>query len=85
MDPTDIKPALMKKNILFFYFLLVSCSAFSQSAKVYPTNWWAGMKWNKVQLMVHGEKIAEIISHDKNECCRSETGNRCKTDENKPC
>ncbi|MES2849605.1 MAG: alpha-amylase family glycosyl hydrolase [Bacteroidota bacterium] len=48
----------MKKN-LFFYFLLVSCSAFSQSVNIYPTHWWTGMKWNKVQLMVHGEKIAE--------------------------
>lgn len=24
----------------------------------YPTNWWAGMKWNKVQVMIHGDAIA---------------------------
>lgn len=24
----------------------------------YPTNWWPGMKWNKVQVMVHGDAIA---------------------------
>ena len=41
---------------LLFFFLLGT----AQQAKVtcYPGNWWAGMKWNKVQVMVHGEKIA---------------------------
>jgi neopullulanase len=24
----------------------------------YPTNWWTGMKWNKVQVMIHGDAIA---------------------------
>lgn len=47
------------KKILTFYFLLFTCSAFSQPVNIYPTHWWAGMKWNKVQLMVHGDKIAE--------------------------
>src|SRR4029079_10600035 len=27
--------------------------------KIYPTNWWTGMKLNKIQLMVHGDKIAD--------------------------
>ncbi len=52
----------MKKSFLFllltFYFLL---SIYSQNVniKCYPTNWWVGMKWNKLQLMVHGDKVAD--------------------------
>ena len=26
----------------------------AQYAEVYPTNWWVGMKWNKVQLLIKG-------------------------------
>lgn len=25
----------------------------AQTTSVYPSNWWVGMKWNKVQLMIH--------------------------------
>ncbi len=28
----------------------------------YPTNWFTGMKWNKLQIMVHGDKIADSVS-----------------------
>lgn len=34
---------------------LVSLFAHAQYAKLYPTNWWTGMKWNKVQILVQGE------------------------------
>ena len=34
---------------------LVSLFAQAQYAKLYPTNWWTGMKWNKVQILVQGE------------------------------
>jgi glycosidase len=27
---------------------------------VEPMNWWVGMKWSDLQVMVHGEKIAEL-------------------------
>ncbi len=50
------------KKILFllivFHFSLVA-SAQSETYKCYPTHWWAGMKWNKLQIMVHGDKIAD--------------------------
>jgi len=49
----------MRKILIAFCILFFASAAFSQSVDVYPTHWWAGMKWNKVQLMVHGEKIAE--------------------------
>jgi glycosidase len=39
-------------------FLIVCCWIFtvnqSFAQEIYPTNWWVGMKWNKVQLLVHG-------------------------------
>jgi neopullulanase len=31
-------------------FMYVDCAA--QGAEVYPTHWWTGMKWNKVQLLI---------------------------------
>ena len=45
----------MKKNLCFL--LLFKClffSATAQYATLYPSNWFTGMKWNKVQLLVHG-------------------------------
>ena len=50
----------MKKSLLFLIFNFSFLIAlYSQDIKFYPTNWWAGMKWNKVQIMVHGNKIAD--------------------------
>lgn len=47
----------MKKNTFFFaaiiLFLLTPFFVSAQTTAVYPTNWWPGMKWNKVQLMLH--------------------------------
>ena len=47
-----------KKKIAVF-LLLQYCICFSTSAQInakcYPTNWWTGMKWNKVQLMLHAD------------------------------
>ncbi|HMG67620.1 MAG TPA: cyclomaltodextrinase N-terminal domain-containing protein, partial [Chitinophagaceae bacterium] len=48
----------MKKY--FFLFLIsffIFHFSFSQDVEVYPSNWWVGMKWNKVQLMVYGKDI----------------------------
>ena len=52
----------MKKLFLFlFTFFHLSIFIFAQTDgyKCYPTNWWIGMKWNKLQIMVHGDKIAD--------------------------
>jgi len=51
----------MKKTA--FCFLFIFCffaNSFAQnnSYNCYPTNWWVGLKWNKVQIMVHGNDIA---------------------------
>ena len=45
----------MKKIIVLIALFTFYFSASAQYANVYPTNWWVGMKWNKVQLLVRGE------------------------------
>ena len=40
--------------LLSSVFLALTVNAQS-TAKCYPTHWWAGMKWNKVQLMLHAD------------------------------
>src|SRR5438477_8475238 len=50
----------MKKSLLFLVFnFSLFIVLYSQDINFYPTNWWTGMKWNKVQVMVHGDKIAD--------------------------
>lgn len=50
----------MIKKIFFSAVLLtLFCAATAQqSFTCYPTNWFTGMKWNQVQLMLHGKDIA---------------------------
>ncbi len=51
----------MKRITVFSLLLLLGSSLFAQqnnNYNCYPANWWAGMKWNKVQIMVHGDAIA---------------------------
>ena len=50
----------MKRVFIFYIFLCCINQSFAQQSnyKCYPTNWWAGMKWNKVQVMIHGDAIA---------------------------
>lgn len=47
----------MKRSILCFLFVILSVQlgAFAQELNVYPTSWWTGMKYNKIQLMIHGD------------------------------
>src|SRR5882762_7015184 len=59
-----IKIKLMKKIVATYLllFIVIINYSFAQSSdgyKFYPTNWWVGMKMNKVQLMVHGDKVAD--------------------------
>lgn len=50
----------MRKIILTLSVVLLAIIAVAQAPaySCYPTHWFTGMKWNKVQVMVHGEKIA---------------------------
>lgn len=49
----------MKKLILSKVLLLLVIVCFAQGAvNCYPSNWWTGMKWNNVQLMLHADNIS---------------------------
>lgn len=50
----------MKRIVSVIFILHCSLFAFAQNEgyQCYPTNWWTGMKWNKVQVMIHGDAIA---------------------------
>ena len=41
--------------LLTFFF---SLNIFAQTSSVYPSNWWIGMKWNKVQLLIYNHEEA---------------------------
>lgn len=45
----------MKRFFLFYFFLFVALSGIAQTVSLFPTNWFVGMKWNTVQVMVHSE------------------------------
>lgn len=49
----------MRRLTLIFFLVQFSISAIAQNEgyKCYPTNWWVGMNWNKVQVMIHGDAI----------------------------
>ncbi|MEP7165281.1 MAG: alpha-amylase family glycosyl hydrolase [Ferruginibacter sp.] len=52
----------MKKIIfllLAFHFSVIIFAQTEKNYKCYPTHWWTGMKWNKLQIMIHGDKIAD--------------------------
>ncbi len=46
----------MKSLSIFFITVFLSIFSFAQQTKVYPTNWWVGMKWNNVQLLVYNNQ-----------------------------
>lgn len=45
------------RKICLLLALLLSAAAFAQEPDVYPTHWWTGMKYNRIQLMLHGPGI----------------------------
>ncbi len=48
--------------------ILILCSLqlhAQPSINVYPTNWWVGMKMNKIQIMLHDTRPGKIIAVDK--------------------
>jgi len=51
------------KKILLLLLITISISGFTLAQNntytCYPGNWWVGMKWNKVQVMVHGNSIGQ--------------------------
>jgi neopullulanase len=52
----------MKKITVFFLSLLTLQTLYAQSTiQIYPTNWWVGMKNNKIQLIVHQEDSTQVF------------------------
>ena len=51
----------MKKVFITHTLICFTFFSFAQqnNYNCYPTNWWVGMKWNHIQVMVHGDKIAD--------------------------
>lgn len=58
------------KKITFISILTFSFFTYSfgqtNSYNCYPTNWWTGMKWNKVQIMIHGKGIGNANAYTIN-------------------
>jgi glycosidase len=46
----------IQKIFLSFLFFVCTQTSFSQT-KIYPPNWWTGMKYNRIQLMLHGDQL----------------------------
>jgi glycosidase len=59
---------IIKRVFLFFIFATYAIGSFAQQSgyKCYPTNWWVGMKWNKVQVMIHGDGIGNANGYTIN-------------------
>jgi neopullulanase len=49
---------MIKKLKALLIFCSVAFYTTAQQPKCYPTNWFTGMKMNKIQLMLHGKDIA---------------------------
>ena len=51
---------MKKLSLLTIYIIILFTASFGQTNayKCYPTNWWVGMKDPKLQLMLHGDAIA---------------------------
>ena len=60
----------MKKFwVILSSLFLVPCSLFAQqNVEVYPSNWWVGMKWNKVQVIVYTPDMTGDIPNRKVIC-----------------
>lgn len=43
--------------LFFIYSISICCTAQNAGIKIYPTNWWIGMKDPNLQLMLHGNAI----------------------------
>ncbi len=54
----------MKKLLLAIVVVFYSVFLFGQDVVVYPTNWWVGMKLNKIQLVLRETDMNKIIAVD---------------------
>ncbi|MFZ1529385.1 MAG: alpha-amylase family glycosyl hydrolase [Ferruginibacter sp.] len=52
----------MKKFLLFSILASFVSILHAQTISLYPGNWWTGMKWNKVQVLVHADEAISSSS-----------------------
>ncbi len=52
--------------LLVFFFTSNLLSQSLSINKIEPPNWWIGMKWNKLQLMIYGAELSEISVESRN-------------------
>jgi glycosidase len=60
---------MLKRTSFLLFFAIFTIILHPQQVKVdkiEPPNWWAGMKWNTVQLMVYGENLDNIKANFDN-------------------
>ena len=51
----------MKKTITLLFTLLLCLSTIAQTiSRIEPPNWWTGMKWNTVTLLIYGDNISDL-------------------------
>ncbi len=58
----------MRKYSLFVFIVLFTQQIISQNIvinKIEHPNWWTGMKWNQVQLMIYGENLKGVSAKFK--------------------
>lgn len=53
-----VRVATCVAAILYFSVLVPFCAC-SQQVSLYPANWWTGMKYNKIQVLIHEEGIGK--------------------------
>ena len=63
---------MLYKRLFFTLFIIFSFSLVIHSQtpkvnKIEPPNWWSGMKYNKIQLMIYGENLTDIKAVSENE------------------
>ncbi len=54
------KKILFSIIIFILFFFQVSFSQEFSVNKIEPPNWWVGMKWNTVQLMIYGNNLNDV-------------------------
>ncbi len=51
----------MKKNIIIITLFFIGLMGYAQKIeRVEPPNWWVGMKYNQLELMIYGDNISEF-------------------------
>jgi neopullulanase len=56
----------MRRVLIALACIIVVEFSFAQNnLEIYPTHWWIGMKWNKVQIMLHDASPDSILAVDK--------------------